>query len=234
MKKGIGGVADKLTIFLGLEEGLNGPCEADAVQRFCKDANLKDIDVGIGESGRRKASWIDDRNSKDLTGSGNARLCENMLTATGLLRYLKKSICPPPAPDWRVLLADLSTLIAHVLSRDTRMRMSRMQNGVSCEELQQVQIMCAALTCYSYIADLSPDFILALAVTVPVLQTPPLRDAIYKHVAFQSSIRINITVSLFSSISTLVNSISFANALNCTSPVDRPSFGWLSICRSSR
>jgi hypothetical protein len=94
MKKGIGGVADKLTIFLGLEEGLNGPCEADAVQRFCKGASLKDINVGIGESGRRKASWIDDRNSKDLTGSGNARLCENMLTATGLLRYLKQPVCP--------------------------------------------------------------------------------------------------------------------------------------------
>jgi hypothetical protein len=31
MKKGIGGVADKLTIFLGLKEGLNGPCEVDAV-----------------------------------------------------------------------------------------------------------------------------------------------------------------------------------------------------------
>jgi hypothetical protein len=94
MKEGMGGVADKLRIFLGLEEGLHGPCEADAVQRFCKDASLKDIDVGIGESGRRKASWIDDRNSKDLTGSGSARLCESMLTATGLLRYLKQSVCP--------------------------------------------------------------------------------------------------------------------------------------------
>jgi hypothetical protein len=94
MKRGMGGVGDELSIFLGLEEGLSGPYEADAVQRFCKDASLKDIDVGIGESGRRKASWIDDRNSKDLTGSGSARLCENMLTATGLLRYLKQSVCP--------------------------------------------------------------------------------------------------------------------------------------------
>jgi hypothetical protein len=94
MKKGIGGVEDKLTIFLRNEEGLSGPCEADAVKRFCKDVSLNDIEVGIGESGRRKASWIDDRNSADLTGSGNARLCENMLTATGLLRYLKQPVCP--------------------------------------------------------------------------------------------------------------------------------------------
>jgi hypothetical protein len=94
IKKGIGGVEDRLTIFLHNEEGLTGPCEADAVQRFCKDVSLNDIEVGIGESGRRKASWIDDRNSVDLTGSGNARLCENMLTATGLLRYLKQPVCP--------------------------------------------------------------------------------------------------------------------------------------------
>jgi hypothetical protein len=114
------------------------------------------------------------------------------------------------------------------------MGMSRMQSGVSCEKLQQVQIICTTLTCCSYIADLSPDFILALAVTVPVLQALPLRDAICKHVAFQSSIRVNITVRLLGPTSTPVNSISFANALNRTSPVDRPSFGWLSICRPSR
>jgi hypothetical protein len=92
MKMGIGGVDDKLTIFLRNEEGLGGPCEADAVQRFCKGISLKEIEVGMGEYGRRKASWIDDRNSPDLTGSGNARLCENMLPATGLLRYLKQPV----------------------------------------------------------------------------------------------------------------------------------------------
>jgi hypothetical protein len=52
------------------------------------------------------------------------------------------------------------------------------------------------LTCCSYIADLTPDFILALALTAPVLQALPLRDALCKHVAFQSSIRVNISVGL--------------------------------------
>jgi hypothetical protein len=94
MKREIGGVEDRLTIFLRNEEGLTGPCEADAVQRFCKGVSLSDIEAGIGESGRRKAAWIDDRNSADLTGSGNGRLCENMLTATGLLRHLKQPVCP--------------------------------------------------------------------------------------------------------------------------------------------
>jgi hypothetical protein len=99
MKKAWGGMGDELTIFLRDEEGLTGPCEADAIQRFCKDVSLNDIEAGNGESGRRKASWIDDRNSADLIGSGNARLCENMLTATGLLRHLKQPVCPPPPPN---------------------------------------------------------------------------------------------------------------------------------------
>jgi hypothetical protein len=138
MKKGVGGVEDELTIFLRNEEGLSGPCEADAVQRFCKDVSLNDIKDGIGESGRRKASWIDDRNSSDLTGSGNARLCENMLTATGLLRYLKQPVCPrlPQIDPFPWLF--LATPIAHVLFRDTRMGISRMQSGASCEKLLQV------------------------------------------------------------------------------------------------
>jgi hypothetical protein len=109
-----------------------------------------------------------------------------------------------------------------------------MESGASCEKLQQVQIVCTTLTCCSYIADLTPDFILAFAATVPVLQALPLRDAICKHVAFQSSIRVNITVRLFASTPIPVNSISLANACNLTSPMDRLSFGWLSICRSSR
>ena len=212
IKRGIGGVEDKLAIFLRNEEGLTSPCEADAVQRFCKGVILNDIEVGTGESGRRKASWIDDRNSADLTGSGNARLCENMLTATGLLRHLNQPVCPRLLDLFPWLF--LATSIAHILFRDTRIVRSRMQSGASCEKMQQEQIMRTALTCCSFIADLTPDFILALAVTDPVLQALPLRDAICKHVAFQSSIRVNITVGLFVSTSLQVHSINPANVLH--------------------
>lgn len=56
----------------------------------------------------------------------------------------------------------------------------------------------------SYIADLTPDMILALAVTVPLLEAPALRDAICKHVSFRSSIRIHIPVGfVFASIAQL-------------------------------
>jgi hypothetical protein len=51
------------------------------------------------------------------------------------------------------------------------------------------------LTQRSHIKDLTPEFILALAVTAPYLQAPALRDAICKHVSFRPSVRVNVPVS---------------------------------------
>ena len=92
VKKRIGGVGDELTIFLQVSEGLGRPCEADEVERYCEGVSLKNLEAGVGEAGTRRAAWLDDRNSPDLTGSGNARLCDNPLTATGLLKYLKQTV----------------------------------------------------------------------------------------------------------------------------------------------
>jgi hypothetical protein len=58
------------------------------------------------------------------------------------------------------------------------------------------RFMCSLLTLLcSHIADLTPEYILALAVTAPFHQVPALRDAMCKHVAFQPSIRVIIPVS---------------------------------------
>ena len=43
LKKEIDGIGDKLAIFLHNEEGLSIPCEAEEVQRFCKDVCFNDI-----------------------------------------------------------------------------------------------------------------------------------------------------------------------------------------------
>jgi hypothetical protein len=91
-KKNIGVVGDKLTIFLQVSEDLGCPCEADEVKRYCEGVSLEGLETGVGEAGERRAAWLDDRNSLDQTGSGNARLCDNPLTATGLLKYLKQSV----------------------------------------------------------------------------------------------------------------------------------------------
>ncbi len=96
--KELNGVGNKLSLFLCNDEASNGPCEADAIQRFCKDVSLDEIEHGIGQAGSRRACWVDERNSADLTGEGNSRSCENMLTVTGLLRRLKQPVRAIPAP----------------------------------------------------------------------------------------------------------------------------------------
>jgi hypothetical protein len=95
-RESIGEVGDKLTIFLQVSEDLGCPCEADEVKRYCEGLSLEDLEAGIGKAGERRAAWLDDRNSLDQTGSGNARLCDNPLTATGLLKYLKQSVWTRP------------------------------------------------------------------------------------------------------------------------------------------
>jgi hypothetical protein len=91
-RKSIGDVGDKLTIFLQVSEDLGCPCEADEVKRYCEGVSLEDLESGVGEAGERRAAWLDDRNSLLQTGSGNARLYDNLLTATGLLKCLKQSV----------------------------------------------------------------------------------------------------------------------------------------------
>ena len=81
--KELNGVGNNLSLFLRNDEVSNGPCEADAIQRFCKDVSLDEIERGIGQAGSRRACWVDERNSADLTGEGNSRPCENMLTEIG-------------------------------------------------------------------------------------------------------------------------------------------------------
>jgi hypothetical protein len=95
-KKSMGNVGDELTIFLQVSEDLGCPCEADEVKTYCEGVSLEGLEKGVGEAGKRRGAWIDDRNSIYLTGNGNARLCDNPLTATGLLRYLKQLVWTRP------------------------------------------------------------------------------------------------------------------------------------------
>jgi hypothetical protein len=96
-KRSMGVVGDPLAIFLGVSEDTGYPCEADEVKRYCEGESLKDLEGGVGKAGERRAAWLDDRESQDLIGSGNARLyTNNPLTATGLLRCLKQAVCARP------------------------------------------------------------------------------------------------------------------------------------------
>jgi hypothetical protein len=46
----------------------------------------------------------------------------------------------------------------------------------------------------SYIENLAPEMILAIAATTPYLQVPAVRDAICKHVSFRPSIQVHVPV----------------------------------------
>ncbi|KAH8742965.1 hypothetical protein BGZ57DRAFT_862902 [Hyaloscypha finlandica] len=154
--KGFDESENKLSLFLCNDEGSGDPFEADVVQRFCKDVSLKEVECGIGQAGSRRACWVDQRNSVDLMGEGNARYCKNMLTATELLRCLRQPQLLMPGQRYN-----------HGKDPDVERRLI-------------------------YIADLTPDFILALAVTVPFLEAQALRDALCKHVGFKPCIRVNL------------------------------------------
>lgn len=87
------GSCDCLEILLQTSGSSGSPSEADEVKRYCKAGpGLEAVQGGIDEAGTRRAAWVDDRNSPDLTGKGNVRLCGTWLTATGLLRHLRQGV----------------------------------------------------------------------------------------------------------------------------------------------
>ena len=89
---------DKLTKFLQESNDLGFPSEADGVKRYCGKISLKEIEAGVGDAGTRKALWIDDRKSDDLTGCGRPRRSNGWMTATGALRYLEQPVWPARTP----------------------------------------------------------------------------------------------------------------------------------------
>jgi hypothetical protein len=82
---------DSLTVLLGDSEDSGCPREADEVRRYCGEVSLTDLQAGRGEAGKRRGAWHDHRDG-DVTGSGSLSLCKNPLTATELLRCLKKTV----------------------------------------------------------------------------------------------------------------------------------------------
>jgi hypothetical protein len=88
----LGGFQDKLTSFLQESKDLGFPSETDEIKRLCANISLKDIEAGVGDAGTRRAFWIDDRTSNDLTGCGRTRLSNGWMTATGCSRYLSQCV----------------------------------------------------------------------------------------------------------------------------------------------
>lgn len=62
-------------------------------------------------------------------------------------------------------------------------------------ERSEPAISCYLLEAHSYITNLNPSYILALAETAPFHQVSALRDALWKHIALQTSLRVKLPVS---------------------------------------
>ncbi len=101
-RKQISSFQDKVTSFLKDSKDLGFPSEADGLKKYCKDIRLKDIEAGVGEAGKRRAFWIDDRQSDNLAGCGKPRLSNGWKTATEALTCLERRVWPartPPSLD---------------------------------------------------------------------------------------------------------------------------------------
>ena len=90
-KMKLGHQGDPLTIFLEDPEDPRCSREADRVKEYCEGVSLNGLLHDTSRYGRRRGAWHDDRSSLNLTRSGSPSPCENLLTAAGLLRCLKKN-----------------------------------------------------------------------------------------------------------------------------------------------
>jgi hypothetical protein len=93
IRRSLGSVEDPLEILLDTNETPAFPCEADEVKKYCRGGpSLEKIQSRTGECGGRRAAWVDDRQCLQLLGKGNVRRRGTWLTATELLKYLRKAV----------------------------------------------------------------------------------------------------------------------------------------------
>lgn len=152
IEKKINAAGNDLGISYMFSENTASPCEVEVLDKFCRAASLEDVRLGRGIAGNRRTVWLDDRSSRKLEGSGEARQYDNPLTATGLFRALAKQ------------------RFNHEKLTDATRRLM-------------------------HFVDIDPTCIHALAATATPEQTSMLKNAIYKHLAFQPSIAVTIPTS---------------------------------------
>jgi hypothetical protein len=80
---------DNVGILLQEDEGSVPPFKTQEIEEYCHGASLDDLESGAGCAGQRRGAWLDDRSCDGLPSSLCVREYENLLTATGLYRFLK-------------------------------------------------------------------------------------------------------------------------------------------------
>jgi hypothetical protein len=112
---------DDLGIFFIDSRDTTALLEVDVVESFCRGTNLEYVKNGRGLAGGLRTVWLDGRNSfPSLNDSGETRVYENPLTATGLLRALaEKRFNHEKLPDVArrlIYVSDLSPDCIHALA----------------------------------------------------------------------------------------------------------------------
>lgn len=128
-----------------------------------------------------------------MMSSQGVREYKNPLTPTLLYRLLNVAVCDKLCSQFsRDFEVDGNG------DSDLTIRMSPMWTEGLCKTSFSSDCLgkCFLTLCCSYISNLNPYYILALTETASFHQVEILRDAIFKHIALQTSIRARINVSI--------------------------------------
>ena|SRR5579871_4553009 len=63
------------------------------VETYCRGVRIKDVEMGNGKAGQRRAVWLNDTTFGRPNTNGRGRVHENRLTATELFKALKEKVC---------------------------------------------------------------------------------------------------------------------------------------------
>ncbi|KAF2266352.1 hypothetical protein CC78DRAFT_578389 [Lojkania enalia] len=210
-------IREEITIFFQDDEE-EPCCEVDELQEFCEGARTDDIHFGIGSAGHRAAAWLDDRTSmrrkQDPSYSNTMCKTQELSIVTELEPSSSATSSTKPrnsqeddvssSEGTSSTLEDISikkSLDVADSSKSIRNRTVREYPARSTASgldkyLQQKRIGHVSLPDANrrllYVVNLDAYYISALIRTAPFHQVSTLRDAIWKHVAFQTAISVKL------------------------------------------
>lgn len=122
---------DELDMFLADAGHTNSRCAVDVIKQFCQGICLDHVVGAKGRAGLWRSVWLDDRNHNwtcipELEKGGDARRCENPLSATGLYQALEKERFEhdhlPDAARRLIYISDLDPACIHALAATASVR----------------------------------------------------------------------------------------------------------------
>ena len=190
--EGVHADGDRLEQFLDNYESTSVPSfKSGEIKEFYRSEGHVNLvkgenDTPTGSSlGQQRKAWLDDRSFE----SGFSRTYNYRLTAYELYNALLRKVS--------ILSSKTGLAADKALNSDSVCRASQMLTDVSCKNNDNEPLTSSKLHTKgcSYIEDLKPHDIPVLVDTASFHQVEVLRDAIWKHIALRTSIRVKIQAS---------------------------------------